>query len=266
MRIISFEDSKQIMIKSLARIDQFCRNNDIQYSICWGTMIGAIRHHGFIPWDDDIDLMMDRENYNRFLSIFNDPDYDVYTPSKVKNCIQLLTKVSLNTTKVIFDNYKRESLFGLWISIFPYDNAPDIGLKQWEVKRTRLFNQYHFKTVRYLDTDSALRKFMKFFLKLMVLPYNSFSLANKIEEHLSKFNNQKTKNICIWDNGCGFTKFAYFPAELFKEYVDIDFDGVKCKIIKGYDQFLRLYYGDYMELPPVDKQVPSHDYKAYYID
>lgn len=80
------------------------------------------------------------------------------------------------------------------------------------------------------------------------------------------YNGKRTKNICIWDNGFGFTKFFYFPAELFDEFIDVDFDGVKCKIIKGYDQFLRMYYGDYMTPPPVEKQAPSHDYKAYYVN
>ncbi len=266
MKEITFEESKKIMIKTLESVDKCCRENKINYSLCWGTMIGAIRHKGFIPWDDDIDLMMQRDEYNRFLSVYNDSNYEVYTPLRNKNCIQVLTKISNKNTKAFFNNYPRNSLFGLWISIFPYDNAPDESLESWEKKRTRLLNLYHIKTVRYLSTDSLLRKLTKFFMKTITIPYSSFYLAKKIEKHLSRFNNLKTKNICIWDNGYGFTKFFYFPARLFESYEEVEFDGVKCKIIKGYDEFLRLYYGNYMQLPPVEKQVPSHDYKAYYIN
>ncbi len=266
MREISFEESKNIMVKTLQSIDSCCRENNLNYSVCWGTMIGAIRHHGFIPWDDDVDIMMPREDYNRFLQIYNNPEYVVYTPFKDKNCFKILTEVYNKNTKVFFDNYKKRGFIGLWISIFPYDNAPDSDLKQWEKKRKRLVDLYHFKTVRYLDTDSPLRKFAKFIPKLLLLPCSSFSIERKLEKHLTKFNGQKTKNICIWDNGCGFNKFFYFPSELFDEFIDVDFDGVKCKIIKGYDQFLRMYYGDYMTPPPVEKQVPSHDYKAYYVN
>lgn len=266
MKEISFDESKQIMIKTLQSIDECCRKNNINYSICWGTMIGAIRHHGFIPWDDDIDLMMQRDEYNRFLQAYNDPDCKVYTPKKDKNCIQILTKIYNKDTRIIFNNFKKKSFLGLWISIFPYDNAPDNNLVQWEKKRKILLNLYHLKTVRLLDTDSLLRKTAKFIPKIFLLPISSFALERKIEKHLSKYNNEKTKNICIWDNGYGFTKFAYFPVELFNETIDVEFDGVKCKIIKGYDQFLRMYYGDYMQLPPEKDRVPSHDYKAYYVN
>lgn len=263
MREISFDESKKIMIKTLQSIDKCCRENDIKYSICWGTMIGAIRHQGFIPWDDDIDVMMPRDDYNRFLDVYDDEDYEIYTPRKTKNCIQLLTKISNSNTRVIFNNHDK-SLFGLWISIFPYDNAPDTNLKKWEKRRTLLVNLYHFKTVRYLKSDSILKKAGKCLLKLFVLPWNSFELNNKVEACLTKYNHSKTRNICIWDNGYGFTRFFYFPAELFEECIDVDFDGVPCKIIKGYDTFMRMYYGDYMQLPPIEKQVPSHDYKAYF--
>ena len=86
MREISIEESKSIMIKILESIDKCCRENNIEYSLCWGTMIGAIRHHGFIPWDDDIDLTMSRDDYNRFLEVYNDEKYGVYTPKKNNNC------------------------------------------------------------------------------------------------------------------------------------------------------------------------------------
>jgi len=268
MKQISFEDSKLILLDTLKSIDKCCRDNNIDYSLSWGSLIGSIRHHGFIPWDDDMDLMMSRNNYNRFIEVYDDPRFCIYTPSKDKNCIQLLTKVYRKDTMVIFDNYKKKSLFGLWISIFPYDNAPDEELKKWERTRTFLQNLYHYKTARYLDINS-IRRFrrnvVKFFLKVPVIPFSSFFLAEKIERHLSKYNNKKTTNICIWESD-DFTRFLYFPSELFDEHIDVDFDGVKCRIIKGYDQFLRMYYGDYMQLPPEEKRAPSHNYKAYYVN
>lgn len=263
MKEISFEESKKILTSTLKSIDNCCRVNNISYSLCWGTMIGAIRHHGFIPWDDDMDLMMPREDYNRFLEVYNDPEYGVYAPMKTKNCIQLLIKVFNNKTMIFFDNHPK-SLYGLWISIFPYDHVPDENLKSWEMRRTFWMNLYHFKVVRFLTTDSILRKCIKAVLKIPVLPFSSFYLAKKAESCLSEYNNQPTKKVCLWDCGVGFTKYYYFPRELFDDFLDVEFDGVKCKIIRGYDEFMRMYYGDYMTPPPVEKQVPSHNYKAYY--
>lgn len=269
MKEISFEESKLIMLDTLRSIDRCCRDNHIDYSLTWGSLIGAIRHHGFVPWDDDVDLMMSRKDYNRFLEVYNDPKFDIYTPNKDKNCIQLLTKVYRKDTKIIFDNYKKKSLFGLWISIFPYDNAPDVGLKSWERKRTFLLRLYHYRTARFLDFNHLprryVRNFVKLFLKIPVLPISSFYLANKIEQHMSKYNHIKTKKICIWDSD-DFIRYLYFPSVLFEEYEDVDFDGVKCRIIKKYDEFLRMFYGDYLQLPSEEERVPKHNYKAFYID
>lgn len=266
MKEITFEESRLILLDTLKSIDKCCRENNIDYSLSWGTLIGAIRHQGFIPWDDDIDLMMSRKDYNRFLRVYDDPKFNIYTPSKDRNCIMLLTKVYRKDTKIVFNNYKKKSLYGLWISIFPYDNAPDKGLVKWEAIRTCLVSLYHFKTVRYLDTDSLIRKMIKFILKIPVIPFTSFFLEKRIEKHLSKYNHLKTKNICIWDNGVEFNCFFYFPSKLFDGYIDWNFDEIECQIIKGYDEFLRLYFGDYMQLPPEEERVPSHDYKAYYVN
>ena len=269
MKEITFEESKLIMIDTLKSIDKCCRENNINYSLAWGSLIGAVRHHGFVPWDDDIDLMMSRDNYNRFLQLYDDPRFSIYTPNKDKNCIQLLTKVYRKDTKIFFNFYKKKSLFGLWISIFPYDNAPDEGLEKWDKKRAWLFRLYHYKVSLYLDRKPILQSYVsnmvKFFLKIPVMPFSSFYLAKKIERHLSIFNHKKTQNICIWDTE-NYTKYLFFPSELFDEFEEVDFEGVKCLIIKGYDTFLRMFYGDYMQLPPKEKRVPSHNFKAYYVN
>ena len=110
MREISFDESKSIMIKILISIDKCCRENNIKYSLCWGTMIGAIRHQGFIPWDDDIDIMMPRDEYNRFLQIYHDSDYGIYTPEASKNCIQIISKIYDKRTRVFFNNHYKKTI------------------------------------------------------------------------------------------------------------------------------------------------------------
>ena len=264
MKEIALEESKKIMIKTLQSIDNCCRKNNIKYSLCWGTMIGAIRHHGFIPWDDDIDLMMPRADYNKFIEIYSDPNYELYNPRKNKNCIQILTKVYDKNTCIYFNNHNK-SLFGIWISIFPIDKVPDEHLKLWEYKRSFLMNLYHIKTVRYLKTDSIIRKIAKFILKIPVLPFSSFWIYDKIDKCLTAYDDQITKYLCIWPAD-GFTEFDYYSKAMLDEFIDVEFEGITCKIIKKYDEFLRLKYGDYMTFPPVAERIPKHDYKAYYLD
>lgn len=262
MKEISMEESKSIMIKILESIDKCCRENDIKYSLCWGTMIGAVRHHGFIPWDDDIDVMMPREDYNKFLTLYSNQQFDVYTPKKTKNCIQIISKIYDTKTCTIFNKLSK-SLFGVWVSIFPYDNVPDENLKQWERKRNFWVNVYHAKIANYLKTDSLWRRTKKFILKVSLLPFSSFWIYDKVEKCLTAFNDQKTQRVCVL-YARYYTDFRYFPQKLFDEVIDVDYEDIKTKIIKGYDEFMKTTYGDYMTPPPESKRVPEHNYKAYY--
>ena len=265
MREVSFDESKKIMVNILESIDRCCRANDIKYSLCWGTMIGAIRHHGFIPWDDDIDLMMSRKDYNRFLEVYNDPEYEVYTPKVDKNCIQPMTKICDKKTCVYLNNHSK-SLFGVWVSIFPYDNAPDENIAKWEKKRDFLLKLYHIKTCQKLNRHrSTIRKFSKQVSKCLLIPFSSFWIYKRLENCLTAFNDQRTNRVCIWF-GTPYMKFRYFPQELLEGFVDVDFEQMKAMIIKRYDEFLRGTYGDYMKLPPESERTPKHNYKAYFIE
>lgn len=262
MKEISFEESKELLAKTLESIDKCCRENNIEYSLCWGTMIGAIRHHGFIPWDDDIDLMMSRENLNRFLKVYNDSEYAVYTP-KVNNHLTINTRIYNKKTCVFLKN-RSKSYFGVWVSIFPYDNAPDENLRQWEMKRDFWMKIKHLK-IQNLVGQSLMRRVAKKVIRLLLYPLSLKWLYKKIENCLTSFNSQQTERVCIW-YGTPYMKFRYFPKELLDEYMDVDFEGIKTKIIKGYDVFLKMTYGDYMTFPPESERVPKHNYKAYYIE
>lgn len=263
MKEIPLEESKKIMIDILESIDRCCRANNLKYSLCWGTMIGAVRHHGFIPWDDDIDITMPRDDYNRFLRVYNDPNYNVYTPKVDKNCIQIITKIYDKRTRIIFNNHPK-TLYGVWISIFPYDNVPDENLRQWEKRLSFWTLLYQGKAARFLTTNPIKKRIGKVFLKIVLLPFSSFWLYNRVERCLTEYNGSQTKRVAI-TTGIGIFKFLYFSKEWFDECIDIEFEGVKTKIIKGYDQFLKHRYGDYMELPPESERIPKHKYKAYYI-
>lgn len=263
MKEVTFEESKQIMVKTLASIDKCCRENNIKYSLCWGTMIGAIRHHGFIPWDDDIDLMMPREDYNRFLKIYNDSEFDILTPRVNKDHFFILTKIYDKRTRVYLKSLPK-SLYGVWVSIFPYDNAPDENLEQWESKRDFLMKLFLIKS-QSLRGLRLRRRVKKRIIKMALFPFSSIWIYNRIEKYLTAFNGQQTKRFCIW-YGTPYMKFRYFPKHLFDEFVDVDFEGMKVKIIKGYDEFLKSTYGDYMKLPPESERVPKHDYKAYFVE
>ena len=237
MHEISFEESKKILIETLKSIDKCCRENNIPYSLTWGTLIGAIRHHGIIPWDDDIDLMMRREDYNRFLKVYCDPHYNVYNPQTKENFYHVLTKISDKNTLIYF-NFWKDSPHGVWISIFPYDNAPDIEKNSWKIRRSVLLQLYHIRTSRWNYRRKWFANIVIAIAKVLITPISARTFYNFIEKCLTKYNGKRTNYISIWDNGYGYTKFVRFPSNLFDEYIDVDFEGGSFSIIKGYDQFL----------------------------
>lgn len=264
MKEISFEESKKVLVKTLASIDKCCRENNIKYSLSWGTLIGAIRHKGFIPWDDDMDLMMSRDNYNRFIECYKDPEYNLYIPREDNDYYHIMAKISHKDT-AIFYNHTKKSPHGLWVSIFPYDNAPDEGNKLWEIKRSILAKMYFFRTFSW-HSNAKIKSVIIMSVGAILRLFKSYTIYKWLENTLTKYNGQTTKEIAIWDPSYGYHVFTNFPSEIFANYIDSPFDGVTCMVIKEYDKFLRMYYGDYMQLPPVEKRVASHDFKAYYIN
>lgn len=265
MKEISFDESRKIQLEILQVIDEFCRENSINYSLAWGTLIGAIRHKGFIPWDDDIDLMMKRTDYERFIDSFNSPNYRLYCFKKREFWHQFLAKITDERTMVVF-NYKNKGSFGLWISIFPIDNVPDVGFDKWKKKLFRRTSLFRLRTASWRKDTSLLRNVLKVSIRFMLSFVSSYKCGKFVENLLTENNDRKTERVCIWAGSRGITGFDYYPSFLFENYMKTEFEGKQYMIISEYDQYLRMTYGDYLQLPPEKERIPSHDYKAYYID
>jgi lipopolysaccharide cholinephosphotransferase len=261
MKEIFLEESKKLQLEILKSIDECCRNNNLYYSLSWGTLIGAIRHKGFIPWDDDIDIMMSRKDYEFFLREYHDPKYELRTFEKGKVWGQFLTKVTDPRTVVYYGNHKT-SPHGVWVSIFPYDNMPDVESKWTKIKLNYYVFCARLKGAIGTGETSSLKVFAKKCARLF-LWHSSYYYSTHAENILKSYNNTDVTKIRIWDGG---NKFAIFPKEWFDEFIEVDFEDGKFLSIKGYDPYLSKYYGNYMSFPPKETQVPTHNYKAFYKD
>lgn len=263
-REISFEDSRKIMLDILADIDAFCRKENINYSLGEGTLIGAIRHKGMIPWDDDVDLLMLREDYEKFLATYKSTKYVIQNFDYGLNSWFLFIKV-VHPNTIIKDLETGEEPYGLWVTIFPIDNVPDSEedlnrmIKQIKT-RIRLFRIRN----KVWDKKGLLQNAAIYLLHLLLLVFPKDYWHKKAVQAMCKYNNVKTARRGF------FSIFWIYPwicsSKAFDEYIDTEFEGKQYKIIKGYDEYLRHQYGDYMQLPPEDKRSPKHDYQAYYID
>lgn len=238
---------QEYLLPILKAVDQLCRKNEIEYSLMGGGLLGSIRHKGFVPWDDDIDIIFDRENYERFLEIADTQlptDYTIIGSIWVKRI----------TRK---DNPRLEQEEGC-IDLFVFDQIP----KNMLIEKIKNFSLM------------LLQGMLK-----VQLNYNRFPLSLKIliftTHILGKFFSKKRKlkmydSVSQWGNK-GDSEYVNNYITYFKmissvkyekrylgEYIDADFENLKVRIFKHYDYFLRVQFGDYMTLPPEEKRKPTH--------
>ena len=261
---ITLEESKQIMLDLLIYVDRICRDNDIKYSIGEGTLIGAIRHKGFIPWDDDIDLLMGRNDFDKFISVFGTNEkYRLIVPTSKDNSYwNTVIRVSDERTSLYFEKYP-DSFHGIWIAILPLDHIAD-DEKQWEKDKKKISfwinlcrNRAIYPHVKFKSIKGRLvSKIIK------TLHVDVFSLNKRLLKVLTKYKNDSTSRVIKFENDYSP---KIFPSSLFDgEFIEKEFEGHSFMVMEHYHEYLSYYYGDYMQLPPEAERVPKHNYKAYW--
>lgn len=282
-RELSVDEHKKRALAILVEIAEFCDNNGFEYSLAYGTLIGAVRHKGFIPWDDDIDIQMPRPDYERFAEAFNSvphkmnlravmPKDDISKHTFLKVC-------DFDTAKI--ENgvyYKNGEYLGVDVDIFPVDGlyADENKYKQAFEEKMKLYKR-HSIIVTGLYTGDLKKNFVSL-LKLIkrCLVYAQgriFPVVFKTwskEYILDKLHELETAvTYCDAEIvGINVSLFDYFgdkyPKTCFESYVIADFEGgYKFKIPVGYDTILTTQYGDYMTPPPLEQQVTHHGNKVY---
>lgn len=256
MKELTSEEYKKLLLDILINVASFCENHQIKYSVAYGTLIGAIRHKGFIPWDDDIDIIMMRDDYERFRSLYKDTRYVIVNGENQPNHLHI--RVSDSATMIKHSKKSIANKFykdGLWIDVFPIDKVPD------SVRGYR-FHKRIIKTFAGLRQTGEIggKNLLKKMARLPLKPFTKVfgRLAEKRMVRYNKENKQTAANLGVY-----YLNFPTFPLSYMKDYIDVEFEGHTFKAIKEYDAFLRGVYGDYMQFPPENKRVAHHHYKAY---
>lgn len=258
-RLLTIDEIKQTELSILDYIDSVCKQHNIRYYLAYGTLLGAIRHKGFIPWDDDIDIYMLRSDYDRFikllsaekeshyslLSIYNDSDY-FYEFAKVVD----------NRTSINANNLKAMRNEGVWVDIFPLDDAPRLlRMSKW------FLNCIGACRILAVNTTFPSNKYPR-------LLYPLWALSNligprfflRISDMIAK--SGKSSSYVGYMCSMGVSRY-FFKKQWCNDVILVDFEGKKYPAFKQYDDYLKYQYGDYMQLPPEDKRV-SHPIKAYW--
>ena len=269
MRELSLSERKTYALEVLVELDNICRKYNLRYSLAAGTMIGAIRHKGFIPWDDDIDILMLREDYEKLRAILtevNNPICRWMSYDTDKDYGYFFAKVIHKQTRVVdpFCNRKNAPL-GVSVDIFPVDY---LGENMNEA--TKRFKHADFWTYLLIACNwshyfkSQFRSWfvepLRFGLFVITRPITTSYLIkkiNKICQIPTHSENGYYGMIMFGGKGCIYEK------DFYNKLIDVEFEGMKFKCLKDFDIMLRAVYGNYMELPPPDKRVPPHQIKAF---
>lgn len=259
MKPLDMDSVKKIEIEMLSFIDQICRENNIKYFLDSGTLLGAIRHQGFIPWDDDVDIALFREDYDKLVSLLkNHPKYRAITYDNSTYTFPF-AKIIDTTTWVKIEKFNVYSDLGIYIDLFPIDNIPDSNLK-----RKIFFNKIWFgrKAINYVTVEdkSLLTKFYQKQLKKIFDYIGYRNINNFIDSECRKYTTVKSNNITTILGS--FKKEKILEKEWFSDMKYVKFENLKLPIPIGYDKYLKVLYGDYMKLPPVEEQC-GHGMSAF---
>ena len=267
MKEMTLREVQLFGLEILKDVHQFCISNNIRYSLGYGTLIGAIRHKGFIPWDDDIDIIMPRPDYERFCKSYqsNIPEMKVFSPI-MGNCYFNYARVcDLKRTYVHSLPWCNQSPTGLWIDIFPIDGVIITEDRNKELTILKNLNNMKLKARRPMDNffrPMPLVRRIKTIAKKLFFKSNIKILVNEYENYIKRHDFESSE-FCGMRSITNYFSKEIYPTSYFNSYDDIEFEGYKFKTISDYDGYLRTIYGDYMQLPPEEER-KRHPQEMYW--
>lgn len=247
-----------VILHIMKDIDALCAKNNIEYSLNGGSAIGAIRHKGFIPWDDDLDIQMTPTNYKKFIKVCReqlDKEKYYFAEGTVDWPLDFC-KIKLRGTKMIetegYGGKKNE--LGIFVDIFRVDGAAPTKLgRYWQYFCAKYRTAYLINQRGY-NSASLLKKIVMF----LSFPQKFKPIRNFFKHEKEKYDGEETGYYGLLSE---YTKVnhCFFPKHIFTNgTIKVDFEDTKLSILKEYDAYLKQVFGNYMQLPPLEKQVCEH--------
>lgn len=264
MHKVSLSEEKEILLKMLIEFNNYCENNNINLYLYGGTLLGAIRHQGFIPWDDDIDVALSRPDYEKLLNLAKKDNminsHLKVTEFSLNNSEYPFIKVLDTNTTVIqkFNNQKTN----LWIDVLPIDGIEPSKANSI-YKKIKLYRKIlTLSLAKSGEGTSFLKKVIKPIPIFLAKLIGAKRCAKKINEISKKYDFNSSNYIaCIawglYDTSEVMTKTDFIP------FSTVIFEKHNFKTINNYDSYLKKLYGSYMQLPPKKNQTPHHNYTTY---
>lgn len=248
-----------IQLEILDVVDRLCRENNLHYSLYAGSLLGAVRHRGFIPWDDDLDICMSREDYERFLKIWKDEEHPGYLLQNKRNTpsfTQSFSKIRKDHTAFLQYEWEIGRYHtGIFVDIFPIDRFP--------ASYPRYFR---FKCLKY---QLFMREFIPSKASLLIKTVSGVLLGVSSRRTRNRYRKTFEKELRVLSDRKDLQTVAIetlstidklMPTDLLDEYVYFPFEGREYQCFAKYDEYLRIKYGDYMQLPPENERVWKHNH------
>ena len=272
MKQMTLKEVQGVLLDVMKDIHTFCVSHNIEYTLAYGTLIGAIRHNGFIPWDDDIDIWMTRPNYERFIKEYHSEHYLIKRPDDSDNYLGYVRVYDVRSTYSP-DNFRNlNQAAGVWVDILPLDGVSEdeqVSKMEYEIICHQRDLTAGFRTNIYEFRRGGFVAKMKNGVKLAVkwlLMGSQHRLLKRYDE-LCQRHPYGSTNLCA-NYYCysAYTKrkIEILQTEWFRNYELTDFDSVQLMITTQYDALLRSIFGDYMQLPPEDKRGGFHTGTFYW--
>ncbi len=273
MKKMTTQEVQQVSTEILVYVDKICREHQIEYSIFYGSLIGVERHQGYIPWDDDLDIVLTRPNYDKLIKILS--IYDEYlllsleTTKKYRYTFaKLVDKRTRVKTKQFYSS--EDDKLGVFVDIFPIDGFPDSKEKRKILgEKCELYRSNMLKTLNhsYAISKSWWRAILK---RIFLYPeYKRLVHSGGYTYWEKKYLDETVSYPIEIANYCGYMEFikekwGVFPIEWFESYEDVNFENYKVRAIKNRKEFLSLRYDDYMKLPDEKDRMTHHPYTFFW--
>lgn len=261
-REMSLEEIHKVQICILDKIDEICKRYHLRYSLGGGTLLGAVRHKGYIPWDDDIDIMMPRPDYDKFIEIFNNKFPHIKIQDYNTDIAYGLRWARLFDDRTLL--ISKNTIDGVFVDVFPIDGLPRMEEMDCYLKESRRLKKLLTRSTKFHSV--AVRKnpiilMIKYYIKRFIYPSRK-SVINEMESFFHSFPFEDSEYAGAIVGMFGIKE--HMNSEVFKEYTSLEFEGKMYMCIKDYDAYLTQHYGDYMQLPPVEKRRTHHKFKVYW--
>ena len=266
MTRLSLREIQQEELNLLLQFHEFCKEKNLIYYLCGGTLLGAVRHKGFIPWDDDIDISMPRPDYDRMIQMIRNKETNLQVRAFELGNFEFPYAKLINPNLEVKLEYSTSKASYLWVDIFPIDGLPD-SLKETEA----LYKKVHYLLMSLKIAQakpgtgkSFVKKIIKLFVQHLLNLYGEKRLAN----HLKSLALGTPYASAKWVGGVTWGLYGIgerVPKNEFEKTVLLEFEGLQLPTFSCWEMYLKGMYGDYMKLPPEEKRL-THEMEVHRVE